>query len=48
MTDDELKQFMRQLKTTYQNVTAAQVLALLDKVPDIPPDAVDQLPADKS
>lgn len=35
--------YLRQLKNTYQKVTAAQVLELLDKVPDIPPESIDEI-----
>jgi hypothetical protein len=35
--------YMRQLKNTYQKATATQVLELLDKVPDIPPDSIDEI-----
>lgn len=35
--------YMRQLKNTYQKVTAAQVLELLDKVPDVPPELIDEI-----
>jgi hypothetical protein len=35
--------YMRQLKNTYQKVTATQVLELLDKVPDVPPESVDEI-----
>ena len=35
--------YMRQLKTTYQKVTATQVLELLDKVPDIPAELEDRI-----
>jgi hypothetical protein len=35
--------YMRQLKNTYQKVTAAQVLDLLDKVPDVPPESIDEI-----
>jgi hypothetical protein len=33
--------YMRNLKNTYQKVTATQVLELLDRVPDIPPESID-------
>lgn len=33
--------YMRNLKNTYQKITATQVLELLDKVPDIPPESID-------
>lgn len=33
--------YMRQLKNTYQKVTAIQVLELLDKVPNVAPESVD-------
>ena len=35
--------YMRQLKKMYQRISEADVLALLDKVPDIPPDSEDRL-----
>jgi hypothetical protein len=35
--------YLRQLKNTYQKVTATQVLELLDKVPDIPPESIDEI-----
>ncbi len=33
--------YMRNLKNTYQKITATQVLELLDRVPDIPPESID-------
>jgi hypothetical protein len=33
--------YMRNLKNTYQKITATQVLELLDKVPDTPPELID-------
>ncbi len=36
--------YMKQLKTAYQHVSEAQVLQLLDKVPDVPPEAEDRMP----
>jgi hypothetical protein len=35
--------YMRQLKNTYQKVTAAQVLELLNKVPDVAPESIDEI-----
>lgn len=35
--------YMRQLKVTYQKISATQVLELLDKVPDIPAELKDRI-----